>query len=102
MQFIRSRLYQICKVVIYNYVFVDFYFVPNLIVILFNLMYLVFYVGFICKGCVRERERERERVCEDSRQLKTEDVFACNLRVSFLQSEACALHMTGMRRVGTG
>ena len=28
---------------------------PNLIVILFNLMYLIFYVGFFCKGCVRER-----------------------------------------------
>ena len=28
---------------------------PNLIVILFNLMYPVFYVGFLCKGCVWER-----------------------------------------------
>ena len=28
---------------------------PNLIVILFNLLYLVFYVGFLCKGCVWER-----------------------------------------------
>ena len=28
---------------------------PNLIVILFNLLYLVFYVGFHCKGCVWER-----------------------------------------------
>ena len=45
-----------CKVVIYNYVFVGFYFVPNLIVIMFNLLYLVFIVGFICKGCVWERE----------------------------------------------
>ena len=39
-------------------------------------MYLVFYVGFICKGCVRER------VCEDSRQLKTKAVFAGSSRVS--------------------
>ena len=31
---------------------VGFYSVPNLIVILFNLMYPVFYVGFLCKGCV--------------------------------------------------
>ena len=89
----------ICKVVIYNYVFVGFYFVPNLIVILFNLMYPVFYLGFICKGCVREREREC--VCEDSRQLKTKAVFTGSSRVSFLQSEACALHMTGMQRVKT-
>ena len=33
----------------------------NLIVILFNFLYLVFIVGFNCKGCVWERERERER-----------------------------------------
>ena len=39
--------------------FVGFYFVPNLIVILFNLMYLVFVVGIYCKG-VWLRE------CEDS------------------------------------
>ena len=36
--------------------FVGFNSVPNLIVILFNLLYLVFHVRFICKGCVRERE----------------------------------------------
>ena len=37
---------------------VGFYFVPNLIVIKFNLLYPVFIVGFDCKGCVIERERE--------------------------------------------
>ena len=31
---------------------------PNLIVILFNLLYPVFIVGFDYKGCVIERERE--------------------------------------------
>ena len=40
--------------------FVGFNSVPNLIVILFNLLYPVFIVGFVCKGCVIERE------CEDS------------------------------------
>ena len=35
-----------CKVVIYNYVFVGFNSVSNLIVILFNLMYHVLHVGF--------------------------------------------------------
>ena len=45
----------------------------NLIVILFNLLYPVFIVGFNCKGCVWERERERERVCEDSSKLKIEE-----------------------------
>ena len=32
--------------------FVGFYSVPNLIVIIFNLLYLVCIVGFHCKGCV--------------------------------------------------
>ena len=36
--------------------FVGFYSVPNLIVILFNLMYPVFVVGIYCKGCVIVRE----------------------------------------------
>ena len=35
--------------------FIVFNSVPNLIVIMFNLMYPVFYVGFLCKGCVWER-----------------------------------------------
>ena len=91
-----------CKVVIYNYVFVGFNSMSNLIVILFNLIYPIFHVGFICKGCVRERESVCVCVCEDSRQLKTKAVFTGSSRVSFLQSEACALHMTGMRRVKTG
>ena len=55
-------------------------------------------MGFNCKGCVRERER----VCEDSRLLKTKVVFMGSSQVSFPQSDACALHMTGMQRVRTG
>ena len=35
-----------CKVVIYNYIFVGFYSVSNLIVIMFNFMFPVFHVGF--------------------------------------------------------
>ena len=54
---------------------------------------------FICKGYVKERERES--MCEDSRQLKTKAVFASSSQVSFPRSDACALHMTGMRRVRT-
>ena len=38
---------------------VGFYFVPNLIVIIFNLLYPVFIMGFDCMGCMIERE------CED-------------------------------------
>ena len=50
-------------------------------------MYPVFYVRFICKGCVWER------ACEDSRQLKTKEVFTGSSREGFSQSEACAQHM---------
>ena len=46
--------------------------------------------------------RERDRECEDSKQLKSKVVFADSLQVGFLQSEACALHMTEMQRVKTG
>ena len=35
--------------------FVGFYSVPNLIVIIFNLLYPIFIVGYHCKGCVIER-----------------------------------------------
>ena len=40
-------------------------------------------------------------VCEDSRQLKTKEVFVSNSQEAFSRSEACAQHMTGMRRVMT-
>ena len=46
---------------------------PNLIVIMFNILYPVFIMGFNCKGCEKERVRERERECEDSSKLKTEE-----------------------------
>ena len=36
--------------------FVGFYFVSNLIVIIFNLLYPVFIVGFDCKDYVLKRE----------------------------------------------
>ena len=36
--------------------FVGFYFMSNLIVIMFNLLYSVFIMRFICKGYVWERE----------------------------------------------
>ena len=100
MDFLESQigsLYEIsCKVVIYNYVFIGFYSVPNFIVIIFNLMYPVLFVGFHCKGCMWEKE------CEDSGQIEDWSVFAGSSWVSFPQSEACALHMIGMRKVRTG
>ena len=68
---------------------------PNLIVIMFNLMYPIFYMGFYCKGCAWER------VCENSRQLKTKEVFAGSSWEAFLQGEACAQHMTRMWRIMT-
>ena len=49
--------------------FVGFYSVPNLIIIIVNLLYPVFIVEFIFKGCVCERER----VCVKTQgKLKTE------------------------------
>ena len=76
--------------------FVSFYSVPNLIVILFNLLYPVFVVGFVCKGCMLERESMKIQAIEARRFL------ASISRLSFPRSEACALHMAGMRRVSTG
>ena len=69
---------------------------PNLIVILFNLLYLVFIVGFNCKSCVIEKERVWRL-----KQLKTKEFFAGSSRLSIPRNDACALHMTGMRRVRT-
>ena len=76
---------------IFKYVFfVGFYSVPNLIVILFNLLYPVFIVGFDCKGCVIERKSVKTQAIEARRFL------ANSSRLSIPRSEACALHMTGM------
>ena len=66
---------------------------PNLIVILFNLLYTVFIVGFNCKGCVIEREYMKTQAIEDKR------VFAGNSQLSIPRNNACALHMTRMLRV---
>ena len=75
--------------------YVFFYLMPNLIVIIFNLLYPVFIVGFDCKGCVLERESVKTQAIEARR------VLVGSLRLSIPRSEACALHMTGMRRVST-
>ena len=82
---------------------VGFYSESNLIVILFNLLYFIFNLGFDCKGCVieRERERERERVCVKTQVIEVRRFLAGSSRLSIPQSEACALRMTGMRRVNT-
>ena len=73
--------------------FVGFKSVPNLIVTLFNLLYPVCIVGFNCKGCVIERECVKTQAIEDRR------VFAGISRLSIPRNDACALHMTRMRRV---
>ena len=77
--------------------FVGFYSMPNLIVIIFNLLYPVFHMGFICKGCMRERER----VCVKIQGIEDWSVLAGSSQVSIPWSDACALHMTGMQRVRT-
>ena len=74
---------------------VDFYSVSNLIVILFNFLYLVFIVGFDCKSCVIERESMKTQAIEDR------SVFAGISWLSISWNDARVLHMTGMRRVST-
>ena len=75
--------------------FIGFYSVPNLIVILFNLMYPVFVVGIYCKGGVTVREGVKTQTIEARK------VFAGISQLSIPRKDACALHMTGMRRVST-
>ena len=75
--------------------FVGFYSVSNLIIILFNLMYPVFVVGIYCKGCVIVKESVNTQAVEAKR------VFTGISRLSIPQKDACALHMTGMRKVST-
>ena len=75
--------------------YVGFNFVPNLIVILFNLLYPVFIVGLYCKNCVIEREYVKTQAIEDRR------VFAGSSWLSIPRNDACALHMTGMWKVRT-
>ena len=72
---------------------VGFYSMSNLIVILFNLMYPVFVVGIYCKSCMIVRENVKTQAIEVRR------VFAGISRLSIPRKDACALHMTGMRRV---
>ena len=79
-----------------NMYFVGFYSMSNLIVIIFNLLYLVFIVGFDCKGCVLKRENVKTQAIE-ARRILTGISWLC-----FPRSEACASHMIGMRRVNIG
>ena len=76
---------------------VGFYSVSNFIVILFNLLYPVFIVGFDCKDCVLERES----VCVKTQAIEVKRFLAGSSQLSIPRSEVCALHMTGVRRVNT-
>ena len=67
--------------------FVGFYSVPNLIVIIFNLLYPVCIVWFNCKGYVIER------VVWRLKHLKTEEDFASISWLSIPWSISCALHV---------
>ena len=69
---------------------VGFYFVSNLIVIVFNLLYPIFIMGFDCENCVIERESVKTQAIEDRRFL------VGSSQLSIPRSEACALHMIGM------
>ena len=63
---------------------------PNLIEILFNLMYHVFVVGIYCKDCVIVRESVKTQVIEAMR------VFVGISRLSIPRKDAYALRMTEM------
>ena len=75
--------------------FVGFYSVPNLIVILFNLMYPVFVMEVYCKGFVIVKESVKTQA------IKARRVFMGISQLSIPRKEAYALHMTGMQRVST-
>ena len=75
--------------------FFCFYSVPNLIVILFNLLYPIFVVGIYCKGYVIVRESVKTQAIEARR------VFTGISRLSIPRKDACTLHMTRIRRVNT-
>ena len=74
--------------------FVGFNSMPNLIVILFNLFYPVFIVGFDCKGCVIKRECVKTQAIEDWR------VFVGISRLSIPRSDPCDLHMLECEELG--
>ena len=74
--------------------FVGFNSIPNLIVILFNLLYLVFIVGFDCKGCVIERE------CEDSSNWRLKN-FRGYLATKHPAKWLMCIAHAGMQRVRT-
>ena len=74
--------------------FVGFNSLPNLMVILFNLLYLVFIVGFDCKGCVIEWE------CEDSSNWRLKS-FRGYLATKHPAKWLIWLAYAGMRRVRT-
>ena len=79
-------IYPYVKLLFTTICFVGFYSVLNLIVIIFNLLYPIFIVGFHCKGCVIER------VVWRLKHLKTEEGFASILRLSIPQSISYSLH----------
>ena len=56
---------EIVKLLFKTLCFFGLYSVPNLIVMLFNILYPVFIVGFHCKACVLERECVKTQATED-------------------------------------
>ena len=58
-------IYTPVKLLFTTLYFVGLYSVPNLIVMLFNLLYPVFIMGFHCKGYVLERESVKTQATED-------------------------------------
>ena len=66
--------------------FVGFYSVPNLIVILFNLMYPVFVMEVYCKGCVIVKESVKTQA------IKARRVFMGISQLSIPRKDTCPTH----------
>ena len=58
-------LFSIVKLLFTTLCFVGLYSMPNLIVMLFNLLYPVCIVEFYFKGCVLERESTKTQATKD-------------------------------------
>ena len=87
-------IYLYVKLLFTTICFVGFYSVPNLIVIIFNLLYPIFIVEFHCKGCVLKR------VVWRLKHLKTKEGFAGISWLSIPLSISCALHVLGCEELG--
>ena len=85
----------ICKVVIYKYVFCLLLFRAKFDCNFIQSFVPCIVVGIYCKGCVIVRESVKTQAIEARK------AFVGISRLSIPRKDACALNMTGIRRVCT-